>query len=160
MKLRCAVYARYSSDRQSKCSIGDQIRKCREYAERQGWQILDDHIYSDEAISGATSEREGLQRLLAAAEAKCFDIVLIDDTSRLSRKLSDSISLSDRLQVAGVRIVFVSQGIDTQDEQSEVLMATHGIVDSLYIRELGKKTHRGLEGRVLAKMHAGGRIFG
>ena len=160
MKLRCAIYSRYSSDRQSKASIVDQQRKCREYAEARDWEVLEDHLYSDEAISGATSERAGLKRLMAAATAKSFDIVLIDDTSRLSRKLSDSINLSDRLQFAGVRIVFVSQGIDSDDEQSEVLLATHGIVDSLYIRELGKKTHRGLEGRVLNHMHHGGRIFG
>lgn len=160
MKLRCAIYARYSSDRQSKCSITDQVRKCREYAEERGWEVLADHVYSDEAISGATSERPGLKRLMEAATSKAFDIVLIDDTSRLSRKLSDSINLSDRLQFAGVRIVFVSQGIDSDNEQAEVLLATHGIVDSLYIRELGKKTHRGLEGRVLDRMHHGGRIFG
>ena len=141
---RCAVYARYSSDKQSPSSIGDQVRKCREYAKAKGWEVLDDHLYSDSAISGATSEREGLKRLMAAAQAKSFDIVLIDDTSRLSRKLSDALNLSDRLHFAGVRIVFVSQGI----------------VDSLYIRELGKKTFRGVEGNVLNRLHHGGRIFG
>lgn len=160
MKPRCAVYARYSSDRQSPTSIDDQIRKCREYAEARGWEVLGAHLYSDEAISGATSERNGLKRLLAAAEAKSFDIVLIDDTSRLSRKLSDSLNLSDRLRFAGVRIVFISQGIDSESEQAEVLLATHGIVDSLYIRELAKKTFRGVEGKVLARLHHGGRIFG
>lgn len=160
MKLRCAIYARYSSDRQSPTSIADQDRKCRQFAEARGWVVLDDHIYTDEAISGTTSEREGLKRLLAAAEAKLFDIVLIDDTSRLSRRLADSINLTDRLAFAGVRIVFISQGIDSESEQAEVLMATHGIVDSLYIRELGKKTFRGVEGRVLAQMHHGGRVFG
>jgi site-specific DNA recombinase len=160
MKLRCAVYARYSSDRQSKSSIADQLRKCREYAEAQGWEVLDGHIYSDEAISGTTSERNGLQRLLEAATAKSFDVALVDDTSRLSRKLSDSINFSERLQFAGVRVVFVSQGIDSDNEQSEVLTAVHGVVDSLYIRELAKKTHRGLEGKVLDHLHHGGRIFG
>jgi site-specific DNA recombinase len=158
--LRCAVYARYSSDKQSASSITDQVRKCREYAHAHGWEILDDQIFSDEAISGATSQRAGLNRLLAAASAKSFDIVLIDDTSRLSRKLSDSINLSDRLMFAGVRIVFVSQGIDSDNEQAEVLTAMHGITDSLYIRELGKKTFRGVEGRVLNHMHHGGRCFG
>jgi site-specific DNA recombinase len=160
MKLRCAIYARYSSDRQSPTSITDQVRKCREFAEARGWEILKDHIYPDEAISGATSERAGLKRLLAAAEAKAFDIVLVDDTSRLSRRLVDSINLTDRLAFAGVRIVFISQGIDSESEQAEVLLATHGIVDSLYIRELATKTRRGIEGRVLAKQHSGGRIFG
>jgi site-specific DNA recombinase len=159
-KLRCAVYARYSSDKQSASSITDQVRKCREYAHAHGWEILDDQIFSDEAISGATAERAGLKRLLAAATSKAFDIVLIDDTSRLSRKLSDSINLSDRLMFAGVRIVFVSQGIDSDNEQAEVLTAMHGITDSLYIRELGKKTFRGVEGKVLNHQHHGGRCFG
>ena len=161
MKLRCAVYARYSSDRQSPCSITDQVRKCREFATRHdGWKILPDHIYSDEAISGATLERTGLKRLLEAATEGCFDIVLIDDTSRLSRQLVDSINLTERLKFAGVRIVFISQGIDSDSEQAEVLTAVHGLVDGLYIKELASKTKRGLEGKALARLHTGGRVFG
>jgi site-specific DNA recombinase len=160
MTQRCAVYARYSSDKQSASSIVDQVRKCCDYAHARGWKTDERHFYSDEAISGATSERAGLKRLMDAAVRKAFDIVLIDDTSRLSRKLSDSISLSERLKFAGVRIVFVSQGIDSDSEQSDVLLATHGIVDSLYIRELGKKTFRGVEGKVLNHQHHGGRCFG
>jgi len=34
------------------------------------------------------------------------------------------------------------------------------MVDSLYVKELAKKTHRGLEGLVLKGRHAGGRTFG
>lgn len=160
MTLRCAIYARYSSDKQSPASIADQIRKCREYAKAGGWLVLERHIYSDEAISGATSERPGLKRLLAAAEAKSFDVVLIDDTSRLSRKTSDAMIFSERLRFYGVRIIFVSQNIDSENEQADVLVSVHGIVDSLYIKELAKKTYRGIEGRALAKQHTGGRIFG
>jgi DNA invertase Pin-like site-specific DNA recombinase len=64
------------------------------------------------------------------------------------------------LSFLGVRIIAVSQGIDTQSEQADVLMTVHGLVDSLYIKELAKKTHRGLEGKVLQGLHAGGRCFG
>src|SRR5215469_198549 len=39
-------------------------------------------------------------------------------------------------------------------------MATHGIVDSLYIKELAKKTHRGMEGVAIRGFHTGGRCFG
>ncbi len=160
--LRCAAYARFSSDRQSPASIVDQVRKCRDYAERQGWQILDQHIYTDEAVSGATDDREGLRRLLEAATSseRPFDAILIDDTSRLSRKMSDSLRITEELRFAGVRLIFVSQGIDSDSEQAEVLLATHGIVDSLYIRELGKKTYRGLEGLALRGLHTGGYCFG
>ena len=62
MQLRCACYARFSSDRQSPTSIVDQVRKCRDYAERQGWRVLDRHIYADEAVSGATTDRPGLRQ--------------------------------------------------------------------------------------------------
>ena len=39
MTLRCALYARYSSDQQRAASIEDQFRICREHAEREGWKI-------------------------------------------------------------------------------------------------------------------------
>jgi DNA invertase Pin-like site-specific DNA recombinase len=156
------VYARYSTDKQNPLSIADQVRKCREFGGHKGWEVLDTHIYFDEAMSGASDERTGLQRLLEAAtsNARPFDAVLVDDTSRLSRKLADSLRIFEQLRFAGVRLVFVSQGIDTESEQAEVLLATHGIVDSLYIKELAKKTHRGVEGRALQGLHTGGRCFG
>ena len=39
MTLRCALYARYSSDQQRAASIEDQFRICRERAAREGWKI-------------------------------------------------------------------------------------------------------------------------
>jgi site-specific DNA recombinase len=104
----------------------------------------------------------GLKTLLATARSKPrpFDIVLVDDTSRLSRKLRDALGIFDELAYLGVRLLFVGQGIDTESEQAEVLLATHGIVDSLYIRELSKKVYRGVEGRALHGLHTGVRCFG
>jgi site-specific DNA recombinase len=64
---RCAVYTRYSSEKQNSLTIDQQIRKCREYAGSNGLHVLDQHIYSDEAVSGATDDRAGLKSLLAAA---------------------------------------------------------------------------------------------
>jgi site-specific DNA recombinase len=161
-QLRCAIYARYSTDKQNPLSIDDQVRKCREFAARNGWEVLDAHIYADEAICGATDDRSGLKNLLEAATAAAhpIDVILVDDTSRLSRRLADSLRIFDQLRFSGVRLIFVSQGIDTDSEQAEVLLATHGIVDSLYIQELAKKTHRGVEGRALQGFHTGGRCFG
>ena len=162
MRLRCAAYARYSSDRQSPSSIDDQLRKCREYAERQGWEIVDRHIFIDEAMSGSGGDRPGFVRLREAASSlpKPFDIVLVDDTSRLSRNQGETARICEELTFAGVRIVAVSQGIDTQHEQADMLMTMHGMVDQVYIKELAKKTHRGLEGRALKGLNTGGRRYG
>ena len=162
MILRCAVYSRFSSDRQSPVSIEDQIRKCREYASRQGWTVLEGHIYADHAVTGTIAERTGLQRLVAAAEqkARSFDAILIDDTSRLTRKLPDALNLYERLTFAGVRLVAVSQGVDSDSSQAEILFGVHGLIDSVYSRELGLKTHRGMQGCALKALHTGGRVFG
>jgi site-specific DNA recombinase len=89
-----------------------------------------------------------------------FDAILIDDTSRLSRDQSDQMRIVEGLRFDGFRLVAVSQGIDSASDQAPVLMTVHGLVDSMYIKELGKKTHRGLEGRVLDGLHTGGRCFG
>ncbi len=161
-ELRCAAYARFSSDRQSPTSIADQIRKCREYATRQGWVVLDEHVYVDEAVSGTSTERAGLQRLLAAAisPARPFDCILIDDTGRLSRKLADALNLYERLSFAGMRLVAVSQGVDSESAQAEILIGVHGLIDAVYWRELGQKTHRGMQGRALKGLATGGRCFG
>ncbi len=148
-EMRCAIYARFSSDRQSPSSISDQIRKCRDYAARQGWSVLDQHIYSDEAISATSTARQGLQRLLAAAMGRMFDCILIDDTSRLTRRLADALNLYEKLTFAGVRLVAVSQGVDSDDSQAELLIGVHGLIDAVYWRELGQKTHRGMHGLVL-----------
>ncbi|MFP5228084.1 MAG: recombinase family protein [Acidobacteriota bacterium] len=158
--IRYVTYSRYSSDGQSKASIADQQRKCREYANREGWHEV--RAYSDKAQSGVGSDRAEFQRLIALAcsPARDFDVILTDDTSRLSRSLPDVVNLYQKLAHHGVRVIAVSQGIDTDHEQSEILIAMHGITDSLYVKELAKKTHRGLEGRVLHGLSAGGRCFG
>ena len=64
---RCAIYARYSSDLQSPLSIEDQVRKCREWAKAHDAVVLDEHIYSDEAITGTSNDRPGFAQLLKAA---------------------------------------------------------------------------------------------
>src|SRR4051794_41956899 len=66
MSLRTAIYARYSSDRQSPASIQDQLRKCRECAAEHQSEFQDGHIYTDEAVSGAGADRPGLLKLMAA----------------------------------------------------------------------------------------------
>ena len=162
MILRCAAYARYSSDLQSPRSIEDQLRICREYANAHGFIYLEEHVYVDEALSGVGADRPGLNRLLDAAlsPTRPFDIILLDDSSRLARNTKDALTFFERLNFAGIRLIAVSQGIDSDNEQAHVLVTVHGMVDSLYVKELAKKTHRGLEGLMLRGQHTGGRCFG
>ena len=49
--MKAVIYARYSSDRQREKSIEGQIRECREYAEKNGIQVVDTYI--DRALSAS-----------------------------------------------------------------------------------------------------------
>src|SRR5438094_240849 len=164
MPTRCAVYARYSSDQQRPESITDQIRHCRQEASRHpDWVVLDDHIYTDEAVTGASVEgRHGLQQLvqLALSKPRRFDLILVDDTSRLSRDVVDTVQHFRELRFHGVDLFFVNQGLHSGRDNAEFLLAIYGAMDSEYIRELGRKTHRGLEGQALSGFSAGGIAFG
>jgi DNA invertase Pin-like site-specific DNA recombinase len=159
---KCAIYARVSSDKQNPLSPQDQVRKCREFAEQNALEVLAAHIYIDEGLSGVGSDRPAFLQLLAAAFAseRDFDVLLIDDTSRLSRSQSEVMGTVEKLRYMGVRVVFPSQGIDTNSEQADVQITVHGLVDSMYVKELAQKTHRGLESRALQGLHTGGVCYG
>jgi site-specific DNA recombinase len=65
---RAAIYARYSTELQSGDSTADQIARCREYAVRQGLEVV--LVEEDAGISGATRHnRPGLLRVLAAIDS-------------------------------------------------------------------------------------------
>ncbi|MFQ5947219.1 MAG: recombinase family protein, partial [Anaerolineae bacterium] len=142
----------------------DQIRHCQQEATRHpDWVILEEYICVDEAVSGASVEgRSGLMRLVEAARRKPrpFDLILVDDTSRLARDVVDAVSLFRELRFHGVDFYFVNQGLHTGRDNAEFFLAIYGAMDSEYIRELGRKTHRGMEGQALKGFSAGGIAFG
>src|SRR5262245_10896084 len=84
---RAVIYARFSTDKQGPASIPDQVRRCREYAAFDRLNVTDSDAY--QAVSGTTVSRADLQRMLRDARLKKFDVVLVDDFSRLSRDLVD-----------------------------------------------------------------------
>jgi DNA invertase Pin-like site-specific DNA recombinase len=106
--LKVDIYARYSSDNQRDASIADQLRVCREFAARQGWNVVQE--FSDHAISGATLLRSGFQALMRDALNARFDIVLAEALDRFSRDQEDTAGLFKRLTFAGVSIVTLAEG--------------------------------------------------
>ena len=161
--MRCACYARYSSDLQRETSIDDQLAVARRYADQQGWTVLDEHVYRDEGVSGISLDgRAGIQALLAAAESKSrpFDVLLVDDSSRVARDLRDALHVMRVLKFAGIRTIYLSQQIDSANEQAETLLTIHGLVDGLYLQEMSKKIKRGLAGQLQRGFHTGSKTYG
>ena len=151
---RVAIYARYSSDQQSETSIEDQMRLCREYAEREGWAISE--CYKDMAISGASLLlRPGVQKLMQDAMKGAFDIIVAEALDRLSRDQADIANLYKQLQFQGVQLTTLSEG-----KISELHVGLKGTMNALFLKDLANKTRRGLRGRVEKGKSGGGNCFG
>ncbi len=157
--IQVAIYARYSSDKQRDASIDDQVRNCRAFAEREGWKGKP-RIYADKAISGAKRDRPEYQQMINDAEEKQFDVLLVDDLSRLSRDNAETLKVLERLRFWGVRIIGVSDGYDSASKSHKVVSGVRGIVNDVYLDDLREKTHRGLAGKALHGYHTGGRAYG
>jgi DNA invertase Pin-like site-specific DNA recombinase len=161
--IRCAIYARYSSEGQREASIEDQTRNYRVAAEKNGWVVLEEFIRSDAALTGRTlAGRDGLADLirLAKQRPKPFDCILIDDTSRLGRYLPDVLRECDRLKHYDVFLHFASDHLDSRDPSFRILHLLKGYRDEDFIRDLASKIHRGQEGRILKGYVSGNTCYG
>ncbi|MDB5584499.1 MAG: resolvase [Bradyrhizobium sp.] len=151
--MKVALYARYSSDNQREASIEDQLRLCRQHAEKQGWAIVDS--YTDRAISGASLLRPGIQELIQDATRGRFTVVLAEAMDRLSRDQEDIAGLFKRMAFAGVRIVTLSEG-----DVTHLHVGLKGTMNALFLKDLADKTRRGLRGRIEDGKSGGGLCFG
>lgn len=158
--MRCAIYARFSTDLQSATSTDDQARICRSRADALGLSVVG--VYADQAVSGATpvGQRDAGARLLADALAGRFDVLIVEGLDRLSRDQVDQESVVRRLEHRNIRIVALN-GYDSEMGASRKLIrAVRGMIDESYIDDLRGKTHRGLAGQIGRGFHAGGLSFG
>ena len=158
--MKVAIYARYSSENQRPESIEDQIRGCQELAAARGYSVDPTHIYTDAAKSGASRDRPGLEALLAAARARQFEAVLVDDLSRLSRDNHFLLTLYAEFRFNDVRIISRGDSLDSDDEHSKLGFQMRGIVNELYLDDLREKTLRGQKGQKARGFTVGEATYG
>src|SRR5262245_57065328 len=80
--MRAATYSRFSTDKQSEQSTGDQVPRCREFAVQRGWHIVEGLVVEDQGISGASRHnRPRLLKLVARMDE--WDVLLAFDFSRM-----------------------------------------------------------------------------
>jgi site-specific DNA recombinase len=156
--MRAALYTRFSSSHQREASTEDQARNCRRRIESEGWQIAEH--FKDEAMSGSLAHRPGYQALLKAAAVRSFDVLVVDDLSRLSRDQVESERAIRSLEFGGIRILGISDGYDSQAKSRKVQRGVRGLMNEIYLDDLRNKTHRGLAGQALKKFWAGGKPYG
>jgi site-specific DNA recombinase len=152
--MRCAIYARYSSDRQNERSIDDQVMVCRRAAEARGWSTV--ASYSDAAISGAAmANRPGLLAALAAAERGDFDVLLCEHEDRIARNLEHLAHVVNRLEFAERRLAtLAAERVETMH------VAMMGGMAQMFLANLGQKTRRGMTSNAEKGLATGARLYG
>ncbi len=158
--MRAAIYARYSSENQRPESIEDQVTACRRLAAERGFQVADGSVYADPACSGARRDREGLRALMAAAEDHQFEVLLVDDLSRLARDNFLMLQILAELHFIAIRCISVADGLDSSDEEATLGIQIRGIFNELQLRDLKKKTLRGQLGQKRRGFSVGERTLG
>jgi DNA invertase Pin-like site-specific DNA recombinase len=90
-----------------------QLAELREQIARRNWQPAGEYV--DSGWSGAKASRPELDRLMAHARARKFDVVLCWKLDRFGRSLMSCLTAIRELQAAGVRFICTSQNIDTDE---------------------------------------------
>ncbi len=119
---RAAIYCRMSTDDQED-SIDRQLSQARPHCDRKGYRVAGEP-YTDEGIAGDEFERRhGLQKLLRDAAAGLFDVVVVDEVSRLSRqKFTEFMArVAYPLEQAGVTLDSVAEGTLAWDEAVDII---------------------------------------
>lgn len=151
--MRAALYARFSTENQNAASVADQLRLCREYAERIGAHVVRE--FSDEEITGTIDARPGFHALMTFARGLGCDVVIAEHSDRLHRGGSGGWNVFETLQDLGIAYRTVMEDEVTALKQSvSTLISTHKI------EEVRHRTRRGLKGRVEAGRSAGGLSYG
>jgi len=151
--MRAVIYARYSSDQQRSASIEDQIRVCTDYAKAHGFTVT--NTYTDYALSGATTNRPGLQSLLHDSQRGTYDTVLAEALDRVSRDQEDIAGIYKRLNFQTIKLITLAEG-----EINQLHVGLKGTMNGLFLQDLADKTRRGMRGRVEQGISGGGNAYG
>ena len=142
MAIRVWLYARLSNDDDpAQNSLQNQQEICRAFAEKKGWTIVGSS--TDDNISGMNFSRRGLDMLTAAVQAKQVEAVLVKDLSRLGRHRTQTALFIDFLREKQVRVISVTEGVDTFCEEDDLMIGVRGLMNDYYAKDIGKKIRAG-----------------
>lgn len=134
MSRKVVIYARVSTVMQEEGdSLEFQIKKCKEYCSLYDYEVIE--IITD-VESGWHDEREGFLKLKNLISHNVFDLLVVYETSRISRKMVTLLSFVNELLATKIGFLAISQkDIDTS---TDIGMLIFQIISSLaeYERKL------------------------
>lgn len=145
-----SAYVRVSDERQDEYSPDSQLKKIREYAEKDGYLIPDEYVFYDDGISGKSArKRTEFNRMIAIAKEKehPFDRIYVWKLSRFARNQEESIVYKNLLRKIGVSVVSVSEPIP-EGHFGTLIERIIEWMDEFYLINLGVEVVRGMTEKV------------
>jgi DNA invertase Pin-like site-specific DNA recombinase len=139
--MRAAVYARVSTTNHGQ-DPGVQLREFSDYAERRGWTVAGEYV--DVGISGAKDRRPELDRLMADAHRRKFDVVVVWKFDRFARSVSHLLRALENFQALGIEFVSLTEGVDTSTPTGKMVFTVLGAVAELERSLIAERVKAGL----------------
>ena len=139
--MRAAIYARVSTTGNGQ-SPEMQTRELREYLERRGWELAGEYV--DVGISGTKEKRPELDRLLADAHRRRFDVVVVWKFDRFARSVSHLLRALETFHALGVQFVSLSEQLDTSTPAGKMVFTVLGAVAELERSLIVERVRAGL----------------
>jgi DNA invertase Pin-like site-specific DNA recombinase len=141
MTTRVAIYARVSTTNHGQ-DVSMQTRELRQFAQARGWTIAGEYI--DEGISGAKDSRPELNRLMADAHKRRFDVVCVWRFDRFARSVSHLLRALETFKALGIEFVSFSEQMDTSTPAGKMVFTVLGAVAELERSLIVERVRAGL----------------
>lgn len=99
-----------------------------EFCERRGWTLLE---YVDVGVSGTKEKRPALDRLMADAHKRRFDVVVVWRFDRFARSVSHLLRALETFEALGIEFVSLSEQMDTSTPTGKMVFTVLGAVAEL-----------------------------
>jgi len=122
-------------------SLNNQRNILVEYANANNHEIVGESF--DDNVSGMHFNREGISKIYEQVENKAMDAIIVKDLSRLGRHRTQTAMFIDYLREHDVRVLSVTENIDTSNEDDDLMIGFKGIFNDMYARDISKKIRAG-----------------
>lgn len=163
-----AIYARKSTEQigvsEDQKSVTRQIEHASAYAKKKGWRVAEEHVYSDDGISGAEFEkRPGFIRLMNALKPKPpFQVLIMSEESRLGREQYQTSMALLQICDAGVQVwLYLNDQQRRLDTPTDKLMLSiHTFGGEFERAQAQVRAYDALLKKARAGHVTGGKVFG
>ena len=136
--MRAWLYYRLSRDEDEELnSLTNQRSIIAGYAEKNGFTIAGESF--DDNVSGMRFDRDGIEKICEAVEQNQIDAVIVKDLSRLGRHRTQTAVFIDYLKKHDVRVISVTENIDTSNENDDLVIGMKQIINDMYAKDASRK---------------------